>query len=127
MSATGSGIGGGLKMDLQALIDAAAEGGVVVIPPDEYTGPFLLRKAITLRGERGATLTCAKGPVLVVDSPGVVLEHLILEVGSSNLDGHDGCALEVKSGHIPRTLDVRVRGSVIGVAVVDILYSCSPS
>jgi hypothetical protein len=104
-----------MKIDLQAQIDGAAEGAVIDIPPDEYSGPFVLRKAITLRGGSGTTLISSVGPVVVVDSPGVVLEHLMIEVGNAAVDGAEGCALQVNSDNRPQTLDVRVQGSVIGV------------
>lgn len=115
MSATGNGMGENLKFDLQAEMDSAASGAVIEIPPDEYTGPFMLRKPVTLRGGSGTTLTSTLGPVVVVDSPGVVLEHLIVEVGSGAAAGAEGCALQVNSGNRPQTLDLRVKGSVIGV------------
>lgn len=115
MTATMDETGAGLKFDLQAQINAAADGAVVAVPPDEYAGPFVLRKPVTLRGGAGATLSAGSGPVLVVDSPGVVLENVIIEVGNAAVSGPEGCALQVNSGYTPRTENVQVKGSVMGV------------
>ena len=106
----------GVNVDLQASIDAADEGAVIEIVPNEYHGPFVVRKPLTLRGGLGVTLCCKVGPVLTVDASGVALENLIIEVvGDATAPGAEGCALQVNSGHEVRTRDVQVKGSVIGV------------
>src|ERR1035437_6360590 len=127
MSATADGVGARLKVDLQAQIDGARDGAVIFVPPDEYWGPFVLRKAITLRGGRGTTLTAGVGPVVVVDSPGVVLDTLWIEVaGDATAAGPEGCALQVNSANRPTTNNLRVKGSVIGVPGEEGIWSAPP-
>src|SRR5262245_61444740 len=88
-----------MTADLRARLDAAAPGAVIPVPAGEYQGPLVLTKPVTLRGAAGASLVAQHGPVLVVDSPGVVLENLMIEVGDSAAEGEAGCALQVNAGH----------------------------
>ena len=117
----------GVNVDLQASIDAADEGAVIEIAPNEYHGPFVVRKPLTLRGGLGATLSCKVGPVLTVDASGVVLESLIIEVVDATAPGAEGCALQVNSGHGVRTRDVQVKGSVIGLTAKRVYGTCRRS
>lgn len=67
---------------LQALIDAAPEGGIVRLAPGEYAGPVILNKRITLEAETAGTVTVTHAdeqPAVSVTAAGVVVRGLAIE------------------------------------------------
>jgi hypothetical protein len=63
-------------MDLQELVDGAAEGAVVTLPAGTWTGTLVVTRAVTLAGAgAGKTVVDAagKGPCLFVDAPGATV------------------------------------------------------
>ena len=92
-------------------------GGVVTLDPPgkEFQGPLVIRRPVTINGQ-GGTIWAEKGPVLVIESVGVVLSELNVEVTGTEdrLSGEEACAILARS--TPPTLSrVAVRGLVTGI------------
>ena len=73
--------------DLQALIDATADGGELVLAPGMYAGGVTITRPLTLRGEDGAVIDArGEGTVIVVDAPNVTIANLLLRNSGTSLD-----------------------------------------
>ncbi|AMW29594.1 hypothetical protein [Arthrospira platensis] len=85
-------------------------------PPNaEYPGPIVINHPIILDG-KGATLWSKVGPVILIESQGVSLKNLRIEVTAEERNSyHDQCAILVKSRINLRFENVQVRGSVMGL------------
>ena len=102
---------------LQDRLDRLKDGDTLTLKPtDEAKGPVVLRKAVAIVGA-GATIWAARGPVVRIESGGVVLRHLNVEVTGreADLEGEAACALVVRPGVSVSLEDVTVRGDVIGL------------
>ena len=61
--------------NLQAAIDAASVGATITIPSGTHTGPFYVRKALTLKGTSASVLTANGDNILRIEGcSGVVLD-----------------------------------------------------
>jgi outer membrane protein assembly factor BamB len=104
--------------ELQTLLDHAAAGTAVDLPAGEYEGPVFIRHPLTLSGRGGAAAIWASyGPVVTVESPGVSLRNLSIEVTDlpSALGVDETCALSLRPEAADlHTEDIRVAGSVAG-------------
>ncbi|MBW3635187.1 MAG: TerD family protein [Armatimonadetes bacterium] len=99
---------------LQDLIDAAAPNSTLTLMRGEYQGPFSISKPLTLRGQNSA-LWARQGPVVTVESRGVALHDLEIEVTiPQNASGESDIALKIV-GEAPQLHDVRVRGRITGL------------
>ncbi len=79
--------GGG---DLQAAIDRAADGDILVLQSGEHRGPLRITHPLTLQGEAGATLDGGgKGSVITVMAPGAVVRGLVIRGSGRDLDRMD--------------------------------------
>jgi hypothetical protein len=84
-------------------------------PKAEYPGPIIINRPITLDGQ-GATLWSKVGPVLLIQSQGVSLKNLRIEVtGEQRSNARDQCAILVKSKINLQFDNIQVRGSVMGL------------
>ena len=102
---------------LQDRLDRLKDGDTLTLKPtDEAKGPVVLRKAVAIVGA-AATIWAARGPVVRIESGGVVLRHLNVEVTGreADLEGEAACALVVRPGVSVSLEDVTVRGDVIGL------------
>lgn len=82
---------------LAEILDGAAEGAVVEVPPGRYVGPFHLKRAVSLRGAGDLTrlVTEKPGPVLRVQAAPdqrIELESMAIEGGQAEEGG--GVCLE---------------------------------
>jgi len=104
---------------LQQQIDAVSQGGVLTldISRGEYEGPIVVSHPMTIDGQ-GRSIWCKKGPVISVESDGVVLNNLEIEVtgNEKKLSDDEACALAVNPGVQVGLNDIVVRGHVVGVA-----------
>ena len=104
--------------NLSAMIAATPVGGTLVLNPvrAEFQGPVTLIKAITIRGQ-GGTIWAEQGPVVIVQSAGVILEDINIEVtgAQDKLSGQATCALIVPGTQKVQFTRVGVRGDVEGV------------
>jgi len=103
---------------LQQQIDQAGAGGVLRLAParKEFQGPAVIRHALTIEGQ-SCTVWSEQGPVLVIDSPGVTINDLNVEVTVDTADdrAESCCALKVCQHHDVTLNHVAIRGCVIGL------------
>ncbi|MFW2438096.1 MAG: nitrous oxide reductase family maturation protein NosD [Arenicellales bacterium] len=80
------------KLPLQALVDEAEEGAVLLLEPGTYVGPILIDKPLTLDGKGKVTINAGgKGSVIVLDTDGAVIRNLHLtNSGESHNDIDSG-------------------------------------
>lgn len=105
-----------MTADLNTLIGSAPGGVLTLDPPGkEFQGPVTIRRPVTIRGQ-GGTIWAERGPVLVIESTGVVLENLNVEITGrdESATGEAACALVARSSP-PRLSQVAVRGHVLGI------------
>ena len=101
--------------ELQQTLDGAPLGATVRLPRGEYRGPITLARALTIEGA-GAVIWARTGPVVRVESEGVVLRGVQIEVTDAEPSvAHSDVALWV-AGAAPTLQNVGVRGRVVGVA-----------
>lgn len=77
-------------MDLQAIIDEAAPGSVVVLGPGVYAGGVTIDKQLTIRGRDWPIIDGGgSGTVIRVTAPDVTIEGLIIRGSGASLDRED--------------------------------------
>lgn len=101
---------------LSTLIDRASPGGTLILPAGEFEGPVVIGKPLTIEG-RDTMVWARKGPVLTIESSGVVLQDLNVEITGreKDLTGQEACAIVVHGKHGVTLNDVSVRGNVLGL------------
>ena len=102
--------------EFQGVLDSQPAGESIECLPLEYGGPLHFRKSVFVDG-RGATFWRLHGPVVLVESAGVTLRHLRIEVtADAPCTGSDqDVALIVTPGLDVMLEDVEVRGGVRGL------------
>ena len=80
------------RLPLQALINEAEEGAVLLLEPGTYAGPIIIDKPLTLDGKGKVTIDAGgKGSVIVLDTDGAVIRNLHLtNSGESHNDIDSG-------------------------------------
>jgi hypothetical protein len=104
----------GTNDDLQAALDLAPQGSIVLLDPGRHQGGVRVERPVTIRGLPGAMVTAATDApaVLTVAADGVLIEDTTLEAGPT------GLVIREAQGVIVR--DVRVTGSDLhGIEVID--------
>ena len=90
--------------ELQAELDGLAPGASLSldISEGEKEGPAVLRKPVTIEGH-GRTIWARRGPVLTIESHGVALRNLNVEVTGKEdkLVGEEACAIRSRRAPIP--------------------------
>ncbi len=78
-------------LSAQALINAAATGSIVELPPGRYRGNLVIDKPLTVRGKNGATILdgAGKGHVILIKAPQVSVYDLVIENSGVNLTTMD--------------------------------------
>jgi CHAT domain len=106
------------KSVLQSQLDSLDQEATLSLwPPNgEYAAPVVINQPLTLDG-RGATIWALAGPVLSIESHGVNLRNLRIEVTGCEVGGSspEDCAIVVKSGQDLQVHNVEVRGTVMGL------------
>ena len=101
--------------ELQNLIEATREGGTIELVKKEYACPVIIQKSITLT-VKGASICAIKGPVIIIESPGVILRNLSIEVTGDEIVGEiEKCAIIVNSSQGIEFENVEIRGLVTGL------------
>lgn len=101
---------------VQAAIDAAAPGDVVVLLAGVHRGPVKLDKAITLEGREGGALVGPDaGTVVTVSAPGAVVRGLAIRGSGSDLQAMDSGVFIQQSAERAVVEDNRIDGNLFGV------------
>jgi nitrous oxidase accessory protein len=102
--------------DLQEAIDAATEGGTLLLAPGNHRGPATISRRITVRGDAGARLTGnGQGSVLTIEADGVQVENL--EIRGSGRDlSRDNAGVLVLGDEV-RIANVHLRENLHGIYV----------
>jgi nitrous oxidase accessory protein len=88
----------GLK-PFQALVDAAPEGSVLVVPAGNYAGPVILSKPLTIEGNGKVTIDSGdRGTVFSMQTNGATLRGIHLTGSGDSHDTDDSC-LDVRGHH----------------------------
>lgn len=104
---------------LQPLIDAAAPGATVTLPPGTWAGPVVIDKGLTLDGQGAAVVTGnGVGTVISVRAPFVTLKGLRLTGSGSSHDQMDAAVLVEAD-------DVRVSGNTFDDVLFGVLVKAS--
>lgn len=86
---------------------------MLTLPAGEFEGPVLIGKPLHIIG-KGTTVWAKKGAVITIDSSGVTLENLRVELTESSLDD-----IAVLSNYPACAKDVEVLGKVQGFGTAD--------
>lgn len=88
--------------------------GDFVLSPGEYQGPLVVKRPCAIDGSH-ATLWADRGPVLVIEAPGVTVRNLRVEVTGPLCAGAAGAAIQANRPGT-RLEDVEAAGAVLGVS-----------
>ncbi len=100
-------------MNLQEKINRTAEYETLTLDFNEYFGQIEINKAIRIDGQ-GSTVCAKKGPVISINSQGVELRNLRVEVTSVSENESDALALSVKESIRVKLENIIVKGNVSG-------------
>lgn len=91
------------------LLQRIQDGDEICLKPGEYFGPFIIERAITIRGTGvDSVIFAVDEPALVVKVPGVRVENLVIE---RTVGGDIGeVVLSASPGTLPVLNQVRLRG-----------------
>jgi nitrous oxidase accessory protein len=99
---------------VQAAVDLAVAGDTVVLGPGEWPGPVRITEAITLTS-RGGVLVGDEGSTIVVEGPGVVVDHLTLRSSGDDLSGPDACIWVAPEGVGTVVVDSELTDCLFGI------------
>jgi nitrous oxidase accessory protein len=106
------------EVDLQALLDLASDGDVVVLQKGEYRAPVTLARRLTLEGEPGAVLLGpGTGHVVTVSAPGAVVRGLVIRGSGRDLEKMDSGVFIAKSARGALVERNRIEDNLYGVYV----------
>ena len=96
----------------QELVDKTPEGGVLMVPAGNYSGPVLVNKRIKIEGEGEVVIDGGdKGTVFVLDTNEAILRNLTITGSGESHDSDDAC------------LNVRGHGNLIeNINIADCLF-----
>lgn len=101
---------------LQQMLARATAGSTITLPRGEHQGPIYLDKPLVVNGE-GAVVWAQNGPVVVVQSAGVTLRDMEIEVTAPDKNVlNSNVALWVAPDVGTQLHNVRARGEIIGVS-----------
>ena len=83
----------------QALVDAAPEGSMLIVPAGSYAGPVILTKPLTIEGNGKVTIDAGdRGTVFSIQTNGATLRGIHLTGSGDSHDTDDSC-LDVRGHH----------------------------
>lgn len=96
----------------QELVDKTPEGGVLMVPAGNYSGPVLVKKRIKIEGEGEVVIDGGdKGTVFVLETNEAILRNLTITGSGESHDSDDAC------------LNVRGHGNLIeNINIADCLF-----
>jgi nitrous oxidase accessory protein len=103
---------------LQAAIDAAVEGDVLVLAAGRHDGPVVIGRRLTLVGEQGAQIVgSGKGSVVTVTGPDVVISGLAIVGSGTSLELMDSGVFLEKGAERALVERNRLEGNLIGIFI----------
>jgi nitrous oxidase accessory protein len=100
---------------LQALVDAAAPGAVLALPPGTWRGDLLVDRPVTLRGDGRVRLVgSGRGSVVRIRADGVTVEGLEVDGAGGGDLGRDASGVHV-SGRGVTVRRCRIENALFGV------------
>ena len=104
--------------DVQAALDRAADGDIVVLQSGEHRGGVKITRAITLQGADGAVLNGdGRGSVVTVSAPDAVVDGLTIKGSGRNLQAMDSGVFLERTAKRAVVSDNRIVGNLFGVYV----------
>jgi nitrous oxidase accessory protein len=101
--------------DLQAAIDAAANGDVLIVQ-GEHRGSVKIARPLTLQGELGAALLGnGQGSVVTISAPNVVLSGFTIRGSGRNLEAMDAGVFVEQSASGALVEANRIEGNLYGI------------
>lgn len=101
---------------VQAVIDKAEAGDVILLSAGIHSGPVLVNRAVTLRGEPGAQVVgSGEGSVITVESPDVRIEGLTIRGSGTDLDAMDSGVLVRRQAPRASIVGNGFEGNLFGV------------
>ena len=82
---------GRVHATIQATVDAAVDGDVVIIPKGVWHGQVVVKRAVILRGDQAILDGDQKGRVLTLAAPGIVVDNLQIRGSGEDLGASDAC------------------------------------
>jgi nitrous oxidase accessory protein len=76
---------------VQAAVDLAKDGDVVVLPEGRWPGPVRVNKRLTVTSRGGTLVSTGVGHTVILEAPGAVLDGLIVQGSGDDLRGPDAC------------------------------------
>jgi nitrous oxidase accessory protein len=77
--------------DLQAVLDAAAPGDIVLLGEGVFAGPIRIEKPLILRGGGGVIDGGGEGTALLISAPGVRVEGVMVRNSGEDVGRSDSC------------------------------------
>src|SRR5215213_5722293 len=104
--------------DLQAVLDRAAEGDVVVLRRGEHSAQVKIERRLTLEGEPGAVvLGPGKGNVVTVSAPEAVVRGLVVRGSGRDLEKMDAGVFIEKTAARAVVEGNKIQGNLYGVYI----------
>lgn len=101
---------------LQAIIDRASDGDVIVLRSGEHGAPVRLAKRLVLEGDPGAVLTgSGRGSVVTVSAPQAVVRGLIIRGSGSDAEKLDSGVFVEKTASSALVEGNRIEGNLYGI------------
>jgi nitrous oxidase accessory protein len=101
--------------DLQAAIDAAANGDVLIVQ-GEHRGSVKIARPLTLQGEAGAVLLGnGQGSVVTITAPNVIVSGLTIRGSGRNLEAMDAGVFVEQSASGAIVEGNRIEGNLYGI------------
>lgn len=99
---------------LQQIIDAAADGAEIILPPGTYEGPLTITKSLVIDGAGQVVIDGqGKGTVVTIEADGVTLKNLTIR-NSGRLHNQVDAGLRIKTDfNVIR--DLRIESSLFGI------------
>jgi nitrous oxidase accessory protein len=106
------------ESDVQALLDRAMDGDVIVLQKGEHRGPLTISRKLTLEGEPGAVLLGpGTGNVVTVLAPGAVVRGFVIRGSGRDLEKMDSGVFIEKSAARALVERNRIEDNLYGVYI----------
>ncbi len=103
----------GAPLDLQAMVDATEDGGVLTLAPGTYLGGITIDRPLTIEGEGWPVVDGGgEGSVITVTAPDVAIRGIVIANSGARLDREDAGI----------TSDLSPRLQVVGNRFEDVLF-----